>query len=340
MLNEVNPSDLREILGSKPKVLITMHKGPDGDAIGSSLGFYHFLKKIGVRASIVAPDSFPRFLKWLPGCNEIIEADKDLVKAQKELDKSDVIFNLDFNHPSRLGDFEEAVLASGKPKYVIDHHQDPSDFADLYYVDSDASSTAEMIYRLIDDFGQTDMIDVDCATCLYTGLVTDTGSFRFSSVTPQVMKIAAELMSTGMDHVKIYNEIFDNSTLNRLKLRGYALSEKTIVIENTGAAYISLTEKELRRFKYQRGDTEGLVNYALSIQGVHVAGFFYEKDGFVKLSLRSKGKVEVNKISAALFNGGGHKMAAGGRSDQSLKDTVAKFVAVAKAGFDLNQMDK
>ena len=317
-----------------------MHKGPDGDAIGSSLGLYHFFKAIGVGASLIAPDSYPKFLKWLPGCDQIIEADKDLAKANKELKEADLIFSLDFNHPSRLGDFEEAVIASEKPKYVIDHHQDPSDFADLYYVDSDASSTAEMIYRLIEEFDQTDLIDIDCATCLYTGLVTDTGSFRFSSVTPQVMRIASELMSTGMDHVKIYNEVFDNSTLDRLKLRGYALSKKTIVIENAGAAYISLTEKELHHFNYQRGDTEGLVNYALSIEGVHVAGFFYEKDGFVKLSLRSKGNVEVNKIASALFHGGGHKMAAGGRSDESLKNTLAKFIAVAKAGFDLNQMEK
>jgi phosphoesterase RecJ-like protein len=195
-----------------------------------------------------------------------------------------------------------------------------------------------MVYRLISAFGETHLISKDAALSLYTGLVTDTGSFRFSSVTPDVMRIAADLMSTGMNHVRVYNEVFDNSTLDRLKLRGYALSEKTKVIEGKGAAYIALTDDELNRFNYQRGDTEGLVNYALSIEGVHVAGFFYERDGYVKLSLRSKGKVEVNKIAGALFQGGGHKMAAGGRSDEDLNSTVEKFIAAAEAEFDLNKM--
>jgi len=339
MLNKIDPAELSKHLGQKPKVLITMHKGPDGDAIGSSLGLWHFLKQKGIDAAVVAPDSFPKFLKWLPGCDQIIDCDHHPHRAEKAIHDCDLIFCLDFNHPSRLGAFEEMVTKSEKPKYVIDHHQDPDEFADQYYVDSDASSTAEMIYRLAAEMQETDLINADSAICLYTGLVTDTGSFRFSSVTPQVMQIAANLMSTGMDHVKVYNEIYDSSSLDRLKLRGYALSEKTVVIGDTGAAYISLSEEELERFNYRSGDTEGLVNYALSIEGVHVAGFFYERDGYIKISLRSKGEVEVNKISSALFQGGGHKMAAGGRSDLSLADTVAKFVAVAKAGFHLETID-
>ncbi len=230
-------------------------------------------------------------------------------------------------------------MKSDKPKYVIDHHQDPDDFADQYFVDSDASSTAELIYRLAAEMNDDNLINPDAAICLYTGLVTDTGSFRFSSVTPEVMRIAANLMSTGIDHVRVYNEVYDNSSLDQLRLRGYALSEKTVVIGETGAAYISLSEDELERFNYHSGDTEGLVNYALSIEGIHVAGFFYERDGYIKLSLRSKGKVEVNKIASALFQGGGHKMAAGGRSDLSLEETIAKFEAVAKAGFQLEAID-
>ncbi|MGB6036784.1 MAG: bifunctional oligoribonuclease/PAP phosphatase NrnA [Cryomorphaceae bacterium] len=335
MLNKVDPGELKKILEQKPKVLITMHKGPDGDAIGSSLGFYHFLKEKGIDAVVVAPDNFPKFLKWLPGCDHIFDCDHYPHKAEKAIKECDLIFCLDFNHPSRLGAFQDMVLKSDKPKYVIDHHQDPDGFADHYFVDSDASSTAEMIYRLAAEMEETALIDKDSAICLYTGLVTDTGSFRFSSVTPEVMQIAANLMSTGIDHVRVYNEVYDNSTLDQLKLKGYALSEKTVVVGNTGAAYISLTEEELERFNYHSGDTEGLVNYALSIEGIHVAGFFYERDGYIKLSLRSKGKVEVNKIAGALFQGGGHKMAAGGRSDLSLAKTVAKFVAVAEAGFQI-----
>lgn len=335
MLNTINTIKLKTLLDQKPKVLITMHKGPDGDAIGSSLGLFHFLKQRGVDAVIVSPDSIPKFLKWLPACDQIMDSERHSNKAKKAVKKCDIIFCLDFNHPSRLGPFQEIVMKSNKPKYMVDHHQDPDDFADQYFVDSDASSTAEMIYRLAAEMDETELINADSAICLYTGLVTDTGSFRFSSVTPAVMQIAANLMSTGIDHTRVYDEIYDNSSLDRLKLRGYALSEKTVVIANTGAAYISLSEEELERFHYQSGDTEGLVNYALSIEGIHVAGFFYERDGYIKISLRSKGQVEVNKISSALFDGGGHKMAAGGRSDLGLAETVAKFEAVAKAGFHL-----
>lgn len=339
MLKKIDPSDFKGLLAKKPEVVITMHKGPDGDAIGSSLGLYHFLKKNGIQATIVAPDDFPKFLKWLPACDEVIICEHHQHKAKRAVENCDLIFCLDFNHPSRMGAFEDLVMNSGKTKYVIDHHQNPDGFADEYFVDSDASSTAEMIYRLVSDMGEEQLIDQDMAICLYTGLVTDTGSFRFSSVTPAVMRMAADLMATGIDHVRVYNEVFDNSSLNRLKLRGYALSEKTRVIGETGAAYISLSEEELKRFHYQSGDTEGLVNYALSIEGVHVAGFFYERDGYIKLSLRSKGEVEVNKIASALFQGGGHKMAAGGRSDLSLDDTVAKFVKVAESGFQLETVD-
>lgn len=333
MLTKVDPIELKRLLAEKPKVLITMHRGPDGDAIGSSLGFYHFLKKKGVEAVVVAPDNFPKFLKWLPDCDQVIDSERYPHRADKALKNCDLIFCLDFNHPSRLGSFEDKVINSGKTKYVIDHHQNPDGFADYYYTDGNASSTAELIYRLASEMEETHLIDVDSAICLYTGLVTDTGSFRFSSVTPAVLQIAANLMSTGIDHVRVYNEIYDSSSLDRLRLRGYALSEKLVRLGETGAAYISLSEEELKRFNYQSGDTEGLVNYALSIEGVHVAGFFYESDGYVKISLRSKGQVEVNKISAALFHGGGHKMAAGGRSDLSLAKTVAKFEAVANVGF-------
>jgi phosphoesterase RecJ-like protein len=336
MISQATPIELRKLLKPSSKVLITMHKGPDGDAIGSSLGFQHFLKSLGVIATVVAPDHYPKFLSWLPGSEEVIVAEAHPAKAKRALDDCDVVFCLDFNHPSRLGSFEEFVTQSNKTKVVVDHHQDPSDFGDLYFVDSEASSTAEMIYRLVSGFKETHLISKEMAICLYTGLVTDTGSFRFSSVTPQVMRIAADLMDTGMDHVKVYNEVFDNSTLDRLRLRGYALSQKTEVIKGTGAAYISLTESELNTFNYQRGDTEGLVNYALSIEGVHVAGFFYERDGHVKLSLRSKGKIEVNRVAGALFQGGGHKMAAGGRSDEGLDSAVKKFIEAAQAGFEMN----
>ena len=313
-----------------------MHRGPDGDAIGSTLGLAHFLAKLNVKAHVVAPDDFPEFLKWMPGAEDIVVFEKDSPKAAELVKESDAILCLDFNHPSRMSALQDVVLHSDKPKFVIDHHQDPSDFAEEYFVDVNASSTAELVFRMIKEMGLTDLITQEAAICLYTGLVTDTGSFRFSSVTPEVLRIAAELIETGIDHTTVYNEVFDNSTYSRLKLIGYALNRKTFVIPEARTAYIALTAEELKEYDYQKGDTEGLVNYALGLKGIDVAGFFYEMDGFVKLSLRSKGRVHVNEVSSTYFNGGGHKMAAGGRTSASLDETIALFEKIAKSDFSLN----
>lgn len=302
-----------------------MHRGPDGDAVGSSIGWSRLLRAAGIETTVVAPDAPPRFLQWLPDAGEtlIFENRPDEVKAA--LAACDAVFCLDFNAPDRMGKAADAVTQAGKPIVVIDHHRFPSDFAQHYYTDDTSCATAEMIYRLADDLGWTDRIDADTATCLYTGLVTDTGSFRYSSVGPGVLRIAAALLDTGMDHVEIYDRIFDSNRLDQLKLKGYALSEKTVVTGNGNAAYISLSEAELKRFHFHPGDTEGLVNYALGIEGVHIAAFFAEKDDLIKISLRSKGEIDVNELSRKHFGGGGHIHAAGGRSKLSLAETVKKF---------------
>lgn len=317
-----------------------MHRGPDGDAMGSALALDGFLKSFEIKPVVVAPDDFPSFLKWLPGNEDVLIYENKSQEIDEIIKNMDLIFCLDFNHPGRVAKFQNTLTAAEAPKLVIDHHRDPDAFADEYYVNEEASSTAELIYHLIEEMGETDRIDGDVAICLYTGLVTDTGSFRFDSVTPDVLRIAAELMKKGIDHTKVYDEIYDNSTLDRLRLRGYALSEKTILLEDSGAAYISLTNKELERFNFHPGDTEGLVNYALGLAGVHVAGFFYERDGYVKISLRSKGKVDVNEVASAYFNGGGHKNAAGGRSSDSLKETVKRFENIARNGFRIEQVEE
>jgi len=335
MIEKLNPKALRDTLKKHPKVMITMHRGPDGDAIGSSLGFARILDSLGADCLVVAPDDYPDFLKWLPGSDSVMIFDNDPEKVKSAMADRELIFCLDFNHPGRLAHLKDHVVKAGKPVMVIDHHRDPVPFADRYYVDSDASSTAELIYRLASEMEVVESIDREAATCLYTGLVTDTGSFRFSSVTPEVLKIAADLMSRGVDHTLIYDKVYDTSSLDRLRLKGYALYERTKLIGDSGGAYIYLTADDLERFKYRRGDTEGLVNYALSLKGVHVAGFFYERDGYVKISLRSKGEVDVNLVASAYFNGGGHKNAAGGRSDESLSSTIEKFEKIAKSGFKI-----
>lgn len=340
MLKRIDPARLLEKLRGAPKVLITMHRGPDGDAMGSSLALDGFLKSFGIKPVVVAPDDFPAFLKWLPGHDDVLIYENDSQEIDELITNMDLIFCLDFNHPGRLAKFQNTLNGAKAPKFIIDHHRDPNPFGDEYYVDQEASSTAELIYRLIEEMGETDRINKDTALCLYTGLVTDTGSFRFDSVTPDVMRIAAELMKRGIDHTKVYDEIYDNSTLDRLKLRGYALSNKTVVVGETGAAYISLTNKELERFNFHPGDTEGLVNYALGLAGVHVAGFFYERDGYIKISLRSKGKIDVNEVASAYFNGGGHKNAAGGRSNESLDKTVKRFETIARRGFEIERVEE
>lgn len=322
-------SEIKSLLAGKPKIVIVMHRGPDGDAIGSSLGWYHILDNLGISATVIAPDAYPDFLQWLPGNEKVLVYERDTEAAQKAIDACDVIFCLDFNAPGRMGKLSEVIENAGKTMVVVDHHQEPSDFAQAYYVDDTASSTAEMIYRLALDLGVKSNIGKSAAICLYTGIVTDTGSFRFSSVSPALMRIAADLMETGMDHTQVYRHVFDSNTEERLKLRGYALSEKMKVIKESGVAYISLTQEELVSHKFKKGDTEGLVNYALSIDGINVAAFFAEKDGMIKISLRSKGNFDVNQLSRKHFEGGGHVNAAGGKSDDSMEDTLKRFESIA-----------
>lgn len=302
-----------------------MHRGPDGDAIGSSLGWHHLLKKQGIESTVIAPDAYPDFLKWMPGNENVIIYEKNRDKAVEVLKEADLVFCLDFNAPDRMGNLKDAVMEAGKPMVVVDHHRQPADFAQVYYVDDTASSAAEMIYRLNKALGWKKDIDRNAAICLYTGIVTDTGSFRFSSVSPKLMRIASRLMETGIDHTEVYRHVFDSQTVSRLKLQGFAISEKLEVMEEAATAFMSLTQVELQRFHYQKGDTEGLVNQALSIQGINLAAFFSEKDGIIKISFRSRGNFDVNVFARNNFEGGGHSMAAGGKSELSMEETLKKF---------------
>ncbi len=324
-MNYRSAHDVQAFIVQGREALITMHRGPDGDAIGSTLALSRLLRAAGMRSTVVAPDAFPDFLKWLPGSADIVVFEQKPAEVKALAAACDVIFCLDFNVPERMGDLQDTIMKAGKPIAVLDHHRFPGDFAQAYYTDDQASSTAELVYRLAMETGLVQHLDADTALCLYTGLVTDTGSFRFSSVNAGVMRMAAALLDTGMDHLQVYNNVFDNNRPEQLRLRGYALSEKLVVTGGGEVAYISLSEQELKRFDYRSGDTEGLVNEALSLRGVHMAGFFYEKDGLVKISLRSKGKVDVNAFARAHFDGGGHIMAAGGRSKAGLQAVVERF---------------
>ncbi len=302
-----------------------MHRGPDGDAIGSSLGWHHILRKQGIDSTVIAPDAYPDFLKWMPGNEGVMVFEKNREKVAEVIKEADLIFCIDFNSPDRMGNLKDTVIEAHKPMVVVDHHRQPADFAQSYYVDNTASSAAEMIYRLNKALGWKKHLDHNAAICLYTGIVTDTGSFRFSSVSPKLMRIASRLMETGMDHTEVYRNVFDSQSVSRLKLQGFAISEKLEVMEDAAAAFISLTQEELQRFNYQKGDTEGLVNQALSIRGINMAAFFSEKDGLIKISFRSRGSFDVNTFARNHFEGGGHSMAAGGKSELAMNETLDKF---------------
>lgn len=316
---------LRERLSAPRTIAITTHYNPDGDAMGSSLGLCGVLNKLGHRARVVLPNTPPRNLQWMPGYADAIAWDVDKDASERTVRGSDILFCLDFNRPDRVSGLESALRAA-KVKVLIDHHRDPDTFADIAFSDTSASSTAQLVYEVVAALGHTDLIDEGAATDLFTGLMTDTGSFRFPSTTPRTLEIAAELLRRGAVPERIHEAVMDDNSETRLKLLGFALSERLTVHPELRTAVIVLSKADLDRFGYQPGDTEGLVNYGLSIRGVRLAAFIAERPDVVKLSLRSKGALPVNEFLTTHFSGGGHANAAGGQSKEALSAVTAKFM--------------
>ena len=313
-------------LARAEKIVIVPHKGPDGDAMGSTLGLMHFLRDKGHTAHVIAPNDYPHFLKWLPGNDEVIIYESEKEKADKLIEEAEIVFTLDFNHLSRCGGMQESLVASDAVFVMIDHHQEPSDYADYTYSDSKMSSTCEMVYKFIDKLRANKKITPEIATCLYAGIMTDTGSFRFSSTSSDTHRAIADLIDKGAKNDEIHNNIFDTNSENKLQLLGTAL-QNLKVNKALRTAYITLSQEELNRNNFQKGDTEGFVNYGLSLDGIIFAVIFIEKENedLVKMSFRSKGDFDVNKFARAHFEGGGHINAAGGKSNISLNDTIVKF---------------
>ncbi|MCE3229511.1 MAG: family phosphoesterase [Bacteroidetes bacterium] len=320
----------KALLKKVDNVVIVTHWSPDGDAMGSSLGLYHYLKTLKKTVTVVVPNEYPDFLKWMPGDKSVLVYEKNEAKVNKLLAKAGAIFTLDFNSFKRIEKLGEEIAKTSAPKILVDHHQQPDTYASLYFHDVNACSTCELIYDLIIGLGGKKQIDKKIAACLYVGLMTDTGSFRYPSVSSKTHTIIAELLKTGIIPSEIHSAVYDTYSESRMKLLGYALSEKMTILEGLPVAYIALSESELTRFDYKKGDTEGLVNYPFSIKGIKVCALFNESEGGVKTSFRSKGKIDVNTFARAHFNGGGHINAAGGKSYGSLEDTVKKFISLAK----------
>ena len=316
------------------KIVITSHRSPDGDSVGSSLGMLRFIQALGKDATICHPDACPSFIEWLKQGDEIIDFDANQAEVISAMDNADLIFCLDYNGSGRLGkDMGGVLLAADGKKIMIDHHPGPEDIFDLTASHPDVCSTSQLIVELILESGHENVLNQAIGTPLYLGIVTDTGSFRFSSVTPRTHELIAKLLENGVKQAEVHENSFDHNRLDRMKLRGYAIAEKLEVLPNEELAIVSLSELDLERFNYVKGDTEGLVNLALSIEGVSVAVLLTEKDGKVKMSFRSMGSIVVNKFAVDHFEGGGHMNAAGGVSFLSLEEPIEKLKTLAPTYF-------
>lgn len=329
-MNKGNLSDLQQKLNNSQKIVLVPHRNPDGDAMGSCLAMYHYLQDKGHQCTVIAPNVFPEFLQWLPAANDVIIFEDTLKKARKTLQDADLVFLLDFNVLYRTGIEMEKSLQDYKGTFVmIDHHEQPSDVAEYLYSDTSVCATCQMVYHFLEKLNDTKSITPTIATCLYTGIMTDTGSFKFASTTATTHRVVADLIDKGANSSKIQDAVFDNNSYNRFQLLGRALTNMKILTEYR-TAYITLSQKELNQFHFQKGDTEGFVNYALALKNIVLAAIFIENNEqeIIKISFRSKGNFSVNQFSRNHFSGGGHNNAAGGKSELSIQETVDKFVRI------------
>ena len=314
------------LLSTPKKIAIIPHRGNNGDTMGSTLGLYHFLLKKNHHPVVVSPNEFPDFLAWMPGAETVKIFEKDKENCTKILEDAELIFTLDFNALHRTGEMEHVLAQLKAPFIMIDHHQKPDDYATFTYSDTSFGSTCEMIYNFILFLGKKHDIDKTIGTCIYTGILTDSGSFRFPKTTGTTHRIIAELIDLGVENTEIPTLLFDNSSFGRLQILGRALQNMKVITEHK-TAYITLTQDELNSFGYVKGDTEGIVNYGLSIKGIVFAAIFIEnkEEKIIKISFRSQGDFDVNQFARDYFNGGGHRNAAGGKSEVSMEETIRKF---------------
>lgn len=328
-MNSISVEALRALLAVPQQIVIVPHKNPDGDAIGSTLALWHYLSAIGQQAVIIAPNDYPKFLKWMPGNEHILNFERENSQAKEAIDAATVIFTLDFNHLGRIGQMQGVLEEKEATFVMIDHHQAPSDYAQIVYSDTQMSSTCEMVYNVIERLGGEDKLNQQIANCLYTGIMTDTGSFKFSSTTSRTHQVVARLIEKGAENTKIHNLIYDTNSPSRLHLLGCAL-KNMVILPEFRTAYITLSQHELDTFDFQKGDTEGFVNYGLTIENISFAVIFIENadEAIIKISFRSEGSFSVNEFARTHFNGGGHTNAAGGRSDLNMQETVAHFVSL------------
>ncbi len=319
-------ASLTELLAQPQKIVITTHHKPDGDAMGSSLGLYNYLIQQGHHVKVITPTDYPEYFNWMPGNGAVIIYTDNLKEAASLIADAKIIFCLDFNALNRINEMGELVRKSSAVKIMIDHHLEPEDFDDYRYWDINACATAQLVYKfIVDELNHKELVNQDVATCLYTGILTDSASFSLPNTTSAVHRITADLIDAGAVNWQIYDHIYNNSSENRLRFLGVCLSERLEVLYEYNTAIIAVTKQDLEKYKITTGETEGIVNYALSIAGIRLAGFIVERSDKVKLSLRSKGEFPANDICKKYFNGGGHRNAAGGISSDTLEHVINQF---------------
>ena len=323
---------LKKLLSTPQRIVIVPHKNPDGDAIGSSLALYLYLKGSGLEAVVISPNDYPKFLKWMPGNETIINFEWDMTTARTLIQEASLIFTLDFNHLSRIDKMQPHLQDASATFVMIDHHQAPSDYAKITFSDTSKGSTCEMVYDLIEAMGDLDKVSIDIANCLYTGIMTDTGSFKFSSTTSRTHRVVADLIDRGARNSEINNKVYDTNTPDRLHLLGCAL-KNMVILEEYRTAYITLSQEELDAYNYKKGDTEGFVNYGLTLENICFAVIFIEntEENIIKISLRSQGHFSVNDFARQHFHGGGHTNAAGGKSNLPLRETTDFFESLLES---------
>jgi len=329
-LTKSDYSTIKRLINGSGSIVITSHYNPDGDAVGSAMAMYHALKCINPNIVVVLPNRFPDFLRWLPGADDVVIFNQnDLQFMSGIFNKASIVFCLDYNTPSRVDNMEETLRNATATKILIDHHPQPDIDAFQFLLSKiSASSTAELVYEFLEETELTHCINKAAAESLYTGIITDTGSFSFACNNPKTYRITADLIDKGVDAERLHRLIYDNFSESRLRLLGHAFAEKLLILHKYRTAIISLSKDDLTRFNYKAGDSEGIVNYPLSIKEINVSILMTEREGVIRLSFRSKGQFAVNQIAQKYFEGGGHRNAAGGNSYLSIEASLEKILEI------------
>ncbi|MCJ7448357.1 MAG: DHH family phosphoesterase [Bacteroidales bacterium] len=333
--------ELSKLFFSSENILLVCHINPDGDAIGSQLALYHYLKEKNRNVEMISPNYLQEFLKWMDGADLINIFIRNRERCKKLIESADLIVMLDFNQSNRLGEAENHVIASGARKVIIDHHLGLENYVDLAISDPSKCSTAELVHQLINIMNGVPFLHKGYAEAIYVGIITDTGNFEHGTYTGNTFRIVADLVETGIEKEKIINRIYNNFSSDRMQLLGFALNKRMVIIPEYKTAYISLSRNDLNTYNHVKGDTEGFVNLPLSIKRIVFSALFIEKDGFIKLSFRSKGNFPVNEFASKYFSGGGHLNASGGEYADTLENTIAYFLHALKENawrFDDNKL--